>query len=478
VSSSGDLSSQAGVEDHFPYESPGMNRKPETVTLIGAGLNGPLLAILLAKRGFRVEIYERRPDMRRVRMSAGRSINLALSTRGIHALTQARLWESMRNIIIPMKGRMMHAQTGELAFQPYGKDEAEVINSISRADLNIALLNAAEAQGVTVHFQQRCTGFDVRTGAISVRDERTAKQRTLHPRIVIGCDGSASAIRAEMLKLGRFNFSQQYLDYGYKELTIPAGPGGKHLLETNALHIWPRGNYMLIALPNIDGTFACILFLPFEGQDGFTSLTASSGVLKFFETRFPDAARLMPHLVDNYFANPTGAMVTIKCSPWHVEGKSLLLGDAAHAIVPFFGQGLNCGFEDCTCLLELVDQLGADWSRIFKEFEEARRVNADAIADMAIENFVEMRDRVGDPRFLFRKKVELALEARYPRYFVPKYAMVTFHRIPYSVARARGAVQDRMLAELCDSIDRVEGLDWSRAEQMIRSTLPPLEQAS
>ena len=445
------------------------------ITLIGAGLNGPLLAILLRQRGFTVELYERRPDMRRVRMSAGRSINLAISTRGIHALQQAGLWERMRSIIIPMKGRMMHSIAGELTFQPYGKNDAEVIHSISRAEMNIALMNAAEDQGATIYFHRRCTGYDVKSGEIRLRDEGTGEETTLGSEVVIGCDGAASALRADMLKLNRFNFSQQYLDYGYKELTISAGPNGKHLLETNALHIWPRGNHMLIALPNIDGTFACILFLPFEGADSFASLSAQPTVNRFFEERFPDAFRLMPQLADNYAANPTGAMVTVKCSPWHVDGRSILLGDAAHAIVPFFGQGINCGFEDCTYLVELLDRHGADWTRVFAEFEEERKVNTDAIADMAIENFTEMRDRVADARFLFRKKVELALEARYPKLFLPKYAMVTFHRIPYAVAMARGAVQDRMLAELCDGLDRVEDLDWTRADQLIHRDLAPLE---
>jgi kynurenine 3-monooxygenase len=452
-----------------------MKPAPDKITLIGAGLNGPLLAILLVQRGFAVEIYERRPDMRRVQMSAGRSINLALSTRGIHALRQAGLWERMRSIIIPMRGRMMHSVAGELTFQPYGKNEAEVINSISRAELNIALINAAEQCGATIHFNQRCTGYDLNTGAIHVRNEDTGDETIREAGVVIGCDGSASSIRAEMLKLRRFNFSQLYLDYGYKELTIPAGPKGEHLLETQALHIWPRGNHMLIALPNIDGTFACILFLPFEGADSFGGLSTHAQVIRFFESRFPDAVPLMPQLADNYFANPTGAMVTVKGSPWHVEGRVLLLGDAVHAIVPFFGQGLNCGFEDCTCLVELLDGHGADWPRVFAKFENERKVNTDAIADMAIENFTEMRDRVADSRFLFRKKVELALEAKYPQLFVPKYAMVTFHRIPYSVALARGVVQDRMLAELCDSIKRVEDLDWDKADRLIRRDLTPLE---
>jgi kynurenine 3-monooxygenase len=451
-----------------------MNHK-EKITLIGAGLNGPLLAIGLVQRGFKVEIYERRPDMRRVQQSAGRSINLALSTRGIYALTQAGLWDAMRKIIIPMKGRMMHAVTGELSFQPYGKNEAEVINSISRAELNMALMTAAEAAGVTIHFEKRCTGIDLRTGAAQIRDEQTGEEKTVESNVVIGCDGSASAIRNEMLKLPRFNFSQQYLDYGYKELTIPASPTGTHLFDQHALHIWPRGNYMLIALPNIDGTFACILFLPFEGPNSFTSLTTPTELTKFFESQFFDATALMPHLAQNYFANPTGAMVTVKCSPWQAACKSLLLGDAAHAIVPFFGQGLNCGFEDCTVLLQLLDELGPDWPRVFRAFEDSRKINTDAIADLALENFVEMRDRVADPRFLFRKKVELALESKFPARFVPKYSMVTFHRIPYSVALARGAQQDKILDQLCEGIHRTEDLDWQKAAQFVAS-LTPLEQ--
>ncbi|MFY9790639.1 MAG: NAD(P)/FAD-dependent oxidoreductase [Candidatus Sulfotelmatobacter sp.] len=452
-----------------------MNATSEKVTLIGAGLNGPLLAILLMRRGFSVEIYERRPDMRRVRTSAGRSINLALSTRGIHALRQAGLWEKMRGITLPMKGRMMHSIAEELTFQPYGKNEAEVIHSISRAELNIELMNAAEEEGATIHFHRRCQGFDLKTGEIRVRNEDTREETNQKTEVLIGCDGAASALRAEMLKLSHFDFSQQHLDYGYKELTIPAGPNGNPLLEPNALHIWPRGNHMLIALPNIDGTFACILFLPFEGADSFASLSSEMDVIHFFQERFPDVNRLMPQLAENYAANPTGAMVTVKCSPWHVNGRTLLLGDAAHAIVPFFGQGINCGFEDCTYLVELLDRYGADWTRVFAEFEKERKVNTDAIADMAIENFTEMRDRVADSQFLLTKKVELALESRYPNLFIPKYAMVTFHRIPYSVALSRGAIQERILGELSKSIHRVTDLDWDKADRLIHRDLTPLE---
>ena len=444
------------------------------LTLIGSGLTGPLLAISLVKRGFPVELYERRPDMRRVQISAGRSINLALSTRGIHALREAGVFEEIRKIIIPMRGRMMHAVGGELTFMPYGKDETEVINAVSRAELNIALMNAAEAHGVAIRFNQRCMGFDLRSGTLRFRSRETGPRTTVETDVAIGTDGAGSAIRTEMLKLPRFNFSQQYLNYGYKELTIPAGADGKHVFETHALHIWPRGTFMLIALPNIDGTFGCILFLPFEGENSFAELDTEAKLHAFFRAQFPDALELMPDLSRNFFSNPTGAMVTIKCSPWHVDGKALLLGDAAHAIVPFFGQGMNCAFEDCTYFLELLDRLGPDWPQLFAEFEKSRKGDTDAIADLAIENFVEMRDRVADPRFLFRKKVELALEKKYPGTFIPKYAMVTFHRTPYSVAAARGAIQDRMLGELCDSVERVEDIDWNKADVLVRRELTPL----
>jgi kynurenine 3-monooxygenase len=329
-----------------------------------------------------------------------------------------------------------------------------------------------------LYFQKRCTGFDASTGRVRLRDEQTGQSEVVEPEIVIACDGSGSAVRTAMLKLNRFNFSQQYLNYGYKELTIPAGPDGRHVIETNALHIWPRGNFMLIALPNIDGTFACILFLPFEGENSFETLRGAAEVTEFFARYFPDAISLMPKLVENYFANPVGSMVTIKCSPWHVGGKALLLGDSAHAIVPFFGQGINCGFEDCTALMELLDQHEPDWQGLFIEFEQARKINTDAIADMAIENFVEMRDRVADARFLLKKKAELALESRYPGIFVPKYAMVSFHRVPYSVALARGTIQDEMLAELCDPINTLQELDWCRADELVRQKLTPLEHAA
>jgi kynurenine 3-monooxygenase len=289
--------------------------------------------------------------------------------------------------------------------------------------------------------------------------------------VVIGTDGSASAIRMEMLKMGRFNFSQEYLEHGYKELTIPAGPNGQYQIEKNALHIWPRKTYMLIALPNIDGSFACIFFFPFEGEPSFASLDSEEKVMRFFQTQFPDVVPLMPDLLENYFTNPTGTMITIKCDPWHIGTKALLLGDAAHAIVPFFGQGVNCAFESCTYFIDCLDQHGTDWRRVFQQFGQRRKADTDAIAELALENFIEMRDRVADPKFLFKKKVEQALEKKYPTVFVPKYSMVTFHRLPYAVALARGKIQDRILAELCDPIERIDDLDWGKADELIRREL-------
>ncbi|MDZ7345042.1 MAG: FAD-dependent monooxygenase, partial [candidate division KSB1 bacterium] len=406
-----------------------MGNFPGKITLIGAGPAGSLLAIYLAKRGFHVEIYERRPDMRKTPISAGRSINLAMSTRGIHALREVGVLDSIMKIAVPMKGRMMHSVAGELTFQPYGKDETEVIYAVLRSELSMALMNEAEKYPrVKIHFNERCTGMDFKTGEVELRHEITGKTRKIPTELVIGTDGSASAIRLEMMKVGRFNFSQQYLAHGYKELIIPAGANGHYRIEKNALHIWPRKTYMLIALPNIDGSFACIFFFPFEGEPSFASLDTEEKVQRFFQEQFPDVVPLMPNLLENYFANPIGTMVTIKCEPWHVGDKALLLGDAAHAIVPFFGQGVNCAFESCTYFIECLDKHGADWLRVFQEFERMRKVDTDAIAELALENFIEMRDRVADPKFLFKKKVELELEKKYPTMFVPKYSMVTFHR--------------------------------------------------
>ncbi|MGH7492488.1 MAG: FAD-dependent oxidoreductase [bacterium] len=442
------------------------------ITLVGAGPAGSLLAIYLARRGFAVEIFERRPDMRKVDVSAGRSINLALSTRGLHALREAGLFDHIMKIAVPMKGRMMHAVDGALTFQRYGKDDSEVIYAVLRGELNKALLAAAERyENVEIHFNRRCTDMDFDTGEIELLDETNAHKTKIAAEVVIGTDGSASAIRFALQKAGRFNFSQEYLEHGYKELTIPAGAQGEFLLEKNALHIWPRRTFMLIALPNTDGSFACIFFFPHTGEPSFARLSTAEKVLRFFQEQFSDAVQVMPNLLPSYFANPTGAMVTIRCAPWHVGGKVLLLGDAAHAIVPFFGQGVNCAFEDCTVLDACMDEFRGDWEEIFLKFEALRKENTDAIADLALENFIEMRDLVADPQFLLKKKVEQALQQRFPDIFIPKYAMVTFHRLPYARALAKGEIQDKILEELCAAITGVEELDWDKAGKLVRQEL-------
>ncbi len=439
------------------------------ITLIGAGLAGSLLSIYLAKRGFEVEIFERRPDMRSAEISAGRSINLALSVRGLHALEKVGLKERIMQIAIPMKGRMLHSLTGELNLVPYGRKESEVINSVSRAELNMQLMSAAEQQGVEIHFNQKCTGMDFESGELKLHDEVTNHDSVTHKEIVIGTDGSASAIRNDMARALDGNFTKDDLEHGYKELTLPAGRNGQFLLEKNALHIWPRQSYMLIALPNSDGSFTCTLFFPMRGDLSFESLKTKKAVLAFFKEQFPDAFELMPALVEDFFTNPTGALATIRCQPWHLAGKACLLGDAAHAIVPFFGQGINCGFEDCTVLDECIEKQSGDWQKIFQEFGTLRKINTDAIAELSLTNYFEMRDHVADSKFALKKQVEFALEEKYPEKFIPKYSMVSFHRIPYSVALAKGKVQEKILAELCAAITSVEDLDWQRADELIKN---------
>jgi len=439
------------------------------ITLIGAGLAGSLLSIYLAKRGFEVEIFERRPDMRSAEISAGRSINLALSVRGLHALEKVGLKERIMQIAIPMKGRMLHSLTGELNLVPYGRKESEVINSVSRAELNMQLMSAAEQQGVEIHFNQKCTGMDFESGELKLHDEVTNQDSVTQREIVIGTDGSASAIRNDMARALDGNFTKDDLEHGYKELTLPAGRNGQFLLEKNALHIWPRQSYMLIALPNSDGSFTCTLFFPMRGDLSFESLKTKKAVLAFFKEQFPDAFELMPALVEDFFTNPTGALATIRCQPWHLAGKACLLGDAAHAIVPFFGQGINCGFEDCTVLDECIEKQSGDWQKIFQKFGTLRKINTDAIAELSLTNYFEMRDHVADSKFALKKQVEFALEEKYPEKFIPKYSMVSFHRIPYSVALAKGKVQEKILAELCAAITSVEDLDWQRADELIKN---------
>ena len=452
-----------------------MDSHRETVTLIGAGLAGSLLAIFLARRGFRVEVYEKRPDIRREPAGdgqAGRSINLAMSARGLHALEQVGLQNEVLDMAIPMVGRLIHPVEGDRVLQPYGQREDEVIYSVSRGELNRFLLSAAERQdGVRLHFNARCTGLEFRTGVLYVRDDATNHVHSLRPDRIIGVDGSASAIRTAMMNVGRFDLSQQYLTHGYKELTIPAGPDGAYRMERNALHIWPRGMYMLIALPNQDGSFTCTLFFPHEGEYSFASLLDPRQILDFFKRQFPDATALMPDLTTLYRDNPTGSLVTLKCFPWHYRDRVLLLGDAAHAIVPFFGQGMNCAFEDCTILDECIEAHWPDWGNVFQSFGRRRKADADAIADMALANYVEMRDLVSDPGFQLRQKVGFLLEQKYPDRFIPRYSMVSFHRFPYSEALHRGEIQEGILRELCASISSADRVDWNAADRLVGERL-------
>ena len=448
----------------------------QNVTIIGAGLAGSLLSIYLARRGFSVTVFEARGDMRNERVEAGRSINLALSDRGIAALREVGMDAFMLSEAVPMHGRMIHSPTGEQKLLPYSGREAEYINSVSRSGLNIALMNEAEKYpNVSFIFGERCTGFDTATGEASFASGRTFRSDTL-----IATDGAGSPVRQAMQQqMAGFEFSSRFLDHGYKELHIPPGPDGSFLLEKNALHIWPRHRFMMIALPNHDGSFTCTLFLAHKGGNpsgsegapdpGFDRLTDETTALDFFTREFPDLVPLMPTLVEDFFANPTGQLGTIKCWPWNVGGNALLLGDSAHAIVPFYGQGMNCAFEDVRVLDSLLASAGqVDWGSVFKEYGELRKVNTDAIADLAEENFFEMRDRVADPVFQRKRELETRLEQTDPEYF-SKYSMVTFREdMPYSEAHRRGNAQDELLMEICSSVDDVSELDLNEVADRLR----------
>jgi len=435
-------------------------------TVVGAGLVGSLLAIYLAKRGEKVEVYERRPDMRKASISAGKSINLALSDRGLKALRGVGIEQDILDISIPMKGRMVHMTDGTVSFQPYGK-EGQSILSVSRGELNRKLMTLAESHAnVTLHFNQRCTGIDLDAATCGFVNDVTGAETVAQADRVYGTDGAFSAVRGRMQFLDRFNYSQQYLEHGYKELTIPPAADGGFRMEKHCLHIWPRGNFMLIALPNLDGSFTCTLFFPFEGERSFASLKTAEDVTAFFEEVFPDAVPHMPTLTEDYFSNPTSSLVIVRCSPWNYKDKALLLGDAAHAIVPFYGQGMNAGLEDCTRFEELAQTMWDDKERMFSRFSALRKPDGDAIADLALRNFIEMRDLVADPEFLLRKKIEKALNERHPTKWIPLYSMVTFSHMRYSDALAYGKNHDRIMAEVLSWPNIAE--TWEEAEVMRR----------
>jgi kynurenine 3-monooxygenase len=440
-------------------------RDTREITLVGAGLAGSLLAIFLARRGYRVTLLERRLDPRKKGASAGRSINLALANRGIAALEKVGVMESLRSALIPMAGRMLHDEEGRLKLVPYGNKPHEVIYSVSRGGLNALLLDAAEATGkVSIRFGLTVTGLDFATRRVEGAPYD----------VLIGTDGSASAVRAAILKRTGGRLDEEPLGHSYKELSIPPAAGGRFRMEKNALHIWPRGEYMLIALPNVDGSFTVTLFLPNEGEESFEVLTTPEAVRSLFTRRFADAIPLMPGFVEDFFANPTGHLETIRCAPWSFEDHVLVLGDAAHAIVPFHGQGMNAAFEDCSAFDQCLENPDRPWSEVFAEFEERRRPNTDAIADMALENYVEMRSTVREPKFQLKKDLSFRLEERHPGRFIPRYSMVMFHTIPYAEARRRGAIQEEILDELTSRATSVDEVDLARADRLIAGQLGPV----
>ena len=443
----------------------------KNITIIGAGLVGSLLAIILSKRGYKVKIFERRGDMRNENIAAGRSINLALSDRGIKALEEVGIMSDIRKICIPMNGRFIHNADGHSTFQPYGK-EGQFINSVSRGELNKQLMTLAEAQGAEIYFHHKCEAIDWSAGMVTF-ETKEAKLVSQKADLIFGADGAFAASRLQhQLQHDRFQYSQYYIDYGYKELHIPPDKNGGFQLEKNALHIWPRGNYMLIALPNIDGSFTCTLFFPFEGNISFASLNSEEKVQSFFNNKFADAIELMPTLVEDFFNNPTSSLVTVRCFPWIRADKFALIGDAAHAIVPFFGQGMNCGFEDCSVLSSLMDKQGEDWSKILSSFQQLRKPDGDAIAELALINFIEMRDKVADPKFLLQKKIEARLHQQHPDKWIPAYSMVTFRPdIRYSEALERGNKQEAIMQDVMQMENIEDSWDSDAIEQFILGKL-------
>jgi len=436
----------------------------KNIAVVGAGLVGSLVSIFLVKRGYSVTLFERRPDLRKKSISAGKSINLALSNRGWLPLAQVGLENQLLDMVVPMHGRIMHDVEANLTFQPYGR-EGEYINSISRGGLNALLMTTAEDNGVKIHFDSPCTKIDDENGIIKFIENE--EEREFVADRIIGSDGAFSVVRSHLQKNDRFNYSQHYVPHGYKELSISAKPAGGFKIDENALHIWPRGEYMLIALPNKDGSFTVTLFLPFEGEKSFESLNTVSAVREFFGKTFPDALPIINQLDEDFFTNPTSSLVTVKCEPW-VHGKSVLIGDAAHAIVPFYGQGMNCGFEDCRVLNDLLDKHGDNWDEVLPKYQESRKVDADAIADLALQNFVEMRDKVASTRFLTRKKIEAKLHEMYPDKWIPQYSMVTFNeRIRYSEALAMGQRQKEIMDEVMEQVDVIKNWNSLDLDQIV-----------
>ena len=445
------------------------------IRIVGAGPTGALLAILLARRGLEVELYEARPDLRQLPAGSGRSINLALADRGIHALKTAGVFDAVRSALLPMRGRLIHYENRDTAFQPYGQRPNEVIYSVSRHRLNQALIEAAATQpGVQLYFQHRLEGADFAANTAQIRDLKNDRILSIPMQPLLATDGAGSAVRREMVARKLIQAREIDLEHGYKELSIPAGPNGRFLMANDALHIWPRGNFMLIALPNADGSFTATLFLPKLGTVSFASLRDPGSVDEFLTRNFPDARELLPDALAEFGAHPLGFLGTVAAQPWHCQAQATLIGDAAHAMVPFHGQGMNCCFEDCIEFDACVAR-HASWETAFAQFGAARKPNTDAISAMALENYMEMRESVADPQFQLQQALSLELERRFPQRFIPRYSMVMFHHeIPYLTAQQRGAVQTEILSDLTRGVSTLSEVNFERAEQEIHARLPPL----
>lgn len=443
----------------------------DSIVIVGGGLVGCVLAVCLADKGFRVDVYERGPDVRESDLSAGKSINITLCDRGLKALHEVGASDLVRRIAVPAYGRLIHAVDGGLTFQPYGNG-GEAIHSVSRNELNRVLLDfAAGRPGISFFFEEKCVGLDLTTNTVEFVNQATGKRARRRASRVIGADGAHSAVRLQLQRKNRFNYSQQYWHQGYKELVVPARADGGWTSEKNALHIWPRGEYMLIGFPNTDGSFTCALHLPFEGEPSFASLREQADLLDFFGRSFPDAVGSVSHLVEDFFTHPPGFMVTIKCSPWSFEDKVLLVGDAAHAIYPSYGQGANAGFEDCVTLAACVDEYGDDWAATFKEYERRRKPNTDAIADLCVEHFVELRELVGNPRFLLRKKIERRINHIFPDKFQDLYSMISFTCLPYTEALRISRQQDSLTERLLGVEGIEKKLDDQQADRLIEEMI-------